>query len=237
MGRKKTAVWSTGDAKSASGREFRTAYTLTRNGGFPLSFEVLRTKASVNELEQLAGFFNARKGSFESFRYEDPTDNAVTSQPIGNTVQGVTRYQLVRSMGGFIEPVLAVKERPAVKVGGVALTYGRDYSVTDKGVLDSTRRKHRVARLHGRAVFISACDSHLTQWILKTFLGSPVGVKGELRGEVVKTATKELIDLLHGSDEFQMAVYTPSTLSGGQVLRHTSADMPVVWDGQTYRSA
>lgn len=134
-GRKKTAVWSTGTQKSASGRELRTAYYTYPQWRFSLSFEVLRTKASVNELEQLAGFFNARKGSFESFLYEDPTDNAVTDQLIGNTVQGVTRYQLVRSMGGFIEPVLAVKERPAVKVGGVALTYGRDYSVTDKGVL------------------------------------------------------------------------------------------------------
>lgn len=134
-GRKKTAVWSTGTQKSASGRELRTAYYTYPQWRFSLSFEVLRTKASVNELEQLAGFFNARKGSFESFLYEDPTDNAVADQPIGNTVQGVTRYQLVRSMGGFIEPVLAVKERPAVKVGGVALTYGRDYSVTDKGVL------------------------------------------------------------------------------------------------------
>ena len=134
-GRKKTAVWSTGTQKSASGREFRTAYYTYPQWRFSLSFEVLRTKASVNELEQLAGFFNARKGSFESFLYEDSTDNAVTDQAIGNTVQGVTRYQLVRSMGGFIEPVLAVKERPAVKVGGVALTYGRDYTVTDKGVL------------------------------------------------------------------------------------------------------
>ncbi|UWT14345.1 DUF2460 domain-containing protein [Neisseria gonorrhoeae] len=134
-GRKKTAVWSTGTQKSASGREFRTAYYTYPQWRFSLSFEVLRTKASVNELEKLAGFFNARKGSFESFLYEDPADNAVTDQPVGNTVQGVARYQLVRSMGGFIEPVSAVKERPAVKVGGTALAYGHDYTVTDKGVL------------------------------------------------------------------------------------------------------
>lgn len=134
-GRKKTAVWSTGTQKSASGREFRTAYYTYPQWRFSLSFEVLRTKASVNELEKLAGFFNARKGSFESFLYEDPADNAVTDQPVGNTVQGVARYQLVRSMCGFIEPVSAVKERPAVKVGGTALAYGRDYTVTDKGVL------------------------------------------------------------------------------------------------------
>ena len=35
----------------------------------------------------------------------------------------------------------------------------------------------------------------------------------------MKTATKELIDLLHGSDEFQMADLYTITLSGGQVLR------------------
>ena len=52
----------------------------------------------------------------------------------------------------------------------------------------------------------------------------------------MKTATKELIDLLHSSDEFQMADLYTITLSGGQVLRHTSADMPVVWDGQTYEA-
>ena len=52
----------------------------------------------------------------------------------------------------------------------------------------------------------------------------------------MKTATKELLDLLHGSDEFQMADLYTITLSGGQVLRHTSADMPVVWAGQTYEA-
>lgn len=67
--------------------------------------------------------------------FGDPTDNTVTDQLVGNTVTGVTRYQLVRSFGGFVEPVLAVKDRPAVKVGGRPLTYGRDYAVTDKGVL------------------------------------------------------------------------------------------------------
>ncbi|HFC0864650.1 TPA: DUF2163 domain-containing protein [Neisseria gonorrhoeae] len=50
----------------------------------------------------------------------------------------------------------------------------------------------------------------------------------------MKAATKELIDLLHGGDEFQMADLYTITLSGGRVLRHTGADMPVVWDGQAY---
>ena len=124
-GRKKTAVWSTNIQKSASGREIRRAYYTYPQWKFSLSFEVLRTKASINELEKLAGFFNERRGSFDSFLYEDPTDNKVTDQLIGNVVQGVTRYQLVRNYGGFTEPVLAVKGVPVVKVGGVALTQCR----------------------------------------------------------------------------------------------------------------
>lgn len=134
-GTKKTPVWSTNVQKSANGREVRTAYYTYPQWRFSLSFEVLRTKASVNELERLAGFFNARRGSFESFLYEDPSDNRVEDQLIGNTVQGVTRYQLVRTFGGFVEPVLAVKGNPVVKVGGVVQTKGADYAVTDKGVL------------------------------------------------------------------------------------------------------
>lgn len=134
-GRKRTAVWSTNIQKSASGREIRSAYYTYPQWKFSLSFEVLRTKASINELEKLAGFFNERRGSFDSFLYEDPTDNKVTDQLIGNVVQGVTRYQLVRNYGGFTEPVLAVKGTPTVKVGGVALTYGRDFAIDNNGVL------------------------------------------------------------------------------------------------------
>lgn len=52
----------------------------------------------------------------------------------------------------------------------------------------------------------------------------------------MKMATRELIDLLHGSDEFLMADLFRITLSNGQILRHTNADMPVVWDGQTYEA-
>ncbi|MDO4693663.1 MAG: DUF2163 domain-containing protein [Eikenella sp.] len=50
----------------------------------------------------------------------------------------------------------------------------------------------------------------------------------------MRQASQELIDLLHGSDEFEMADLFTFTLASGLVLRHTSADMPVRWDGQTF---
>ena len=82
-GVKKTPVWSTNTIKSANGREMRAAYYRYPLWRFTLSFEVLRTRSAVNELEQLAGFFNARRGSFESFLYEDPSDNSVSGQASG----------------------------------------------------------------------------------------------------------------------------------------------------------
>lgn len=50
----------------------------------------------------------------------------------------------------------------------------------------------------------------------------------------MKQANQELIDLLHGDDEFLMADLFTITLSSGRVLRHTNADMPVTWQGQTF---
>lgn len=132
-GVKKTPVWSTKIQKSASGRELRAAYYRYPLWKFSLSFEVLRTRASVNELEQLAGFFNARRGSFESFLYEDPTDNHVSGQLVGRAVQGQNRYQLVRAFGGFVEPVLAVKGNPEIKVDGRVMRSGADYVLGGNG--------------------------------------------------------------------------------------------------------
>ena len=131
----KTPIWSTQVQKSTSGRELRAGYYSYPLWKFSLSFEVLRNKRGLAELEKLAGFFNARRGSLESFLYEDPTDNTVTDQLIGMATNGQTQFQLLRSFGGFIEPVMAVKGNPVVKVNGVTKMNGTDYAVTDKGVV------------------------------------------------------------------------------------------------------
>lgn len=131
----KTPIWSTKIQKSVNGRELRASYYSYPVWKFSLSFEVLRNRGSLKELETLAGFFNARRGSFESFLYEDPTDNTVTDQLVGVAVNGQTKFQLLRNFGGFIEPVLAVKGNPVVKVNGVTKRNGVDFSVTDSGVV------------------------------------------------------------------------------------------------------
>jgi uncharacterized protein (TIGR02217 family) len=108
---KRTALWKTRVQESVSGKRTRTALWSYPRWQWELSFDVLRQGAlsgtTYAELAQLAGFFNARQGAFDSFLYQDPDDNRVTGQGIG-TGDGSTRaFQLVRSFGGFAEPVFA----------------------------------------------------------------------------------------------------------------------------------
>ncbi|MDO5686753.1 MAG: DUF2163 domain-containing protein [Neisseria sp.] len=52
----------------------------------------------------------------------------------------------------------------------------------------------------------------------------------------MKTATQELIDLLHGSETFYMADLITITLKTGESLRYTDADAPVYWQGKTFEA-
>lgn len=125
----KTPMWSTGIQKTASGRELRAAFYSYPLYKISLSYEVLRSNA-LAELQAMVGFFNARQGSFESFLYLDPEDNAVLSQPFGVGVAGQTQYQLVRAYGGYVEPVQAPQlavhggTDPVVMVNDVVQTAG-----------------------------------------------------------------------------------------------------------------
>lgn len=134
----KTPMWSTGIQKAASGRELRGAFYSFPRYKISLGYEVLRSGA-LAELQTMVGFFNARKGSFESFLYLDPEDNAVVNQQFGVGVSGQTQYQLVRAYGGNVEPVLAPQlvvhggADPVIMVNGVVQTSG--CTVTEFGVV------------------------------------------------------------------------------------------------------
>lgn len=134
----KTPTWSTRVQKSVNGRELRASFYSYPDWKISLSYEVLRS-GTLAELQTMIGFFNARKGSFDSFLYEDPEDFAVTDQSFGITASGVTQYQLLRSYGGFIEPVTAPKLSgpvvPAIYVGGALQTLGTHYTLSSKGVV------------------------------------------------------------------------------------------------------
>ena len=134
----KTPMWSTKIQRSANGRELRASYYSAPLYTIDLSFEVLRSGA-LAELQTMVGFFNARRGSFESFRYLDPEDNAVINQPFAIAQDGQTQYQLVRTYGGYVEPVLAPEllgsGAVSIFVGGALQTPGTHYTLSVGGLV------------------------------------------------------------------------------------------------------
>ena len=104
----RTPTFRTLTQTSASGLELRAAFWSRPRWQWSLSYDLLRADATA-DLQTLAGFFLARQGSCDSFLYTDPNDKAVTGQAIGTGDGTTTAFQLVRSFGGYLEPVTAVQ--------------------------------------------------------------------------------------------------------------------------------
>lgn len=123
--------------EAASGKEYRSSLTAAPKYHFRLKIDWLRE--SVNELQQLAAFFLARRGAFDSFLYVHPSDCTVTDQLMG-VGTGVTKvFQLVRGLGGsFVEPVCNLNQVAAIKVNGVALNPATDYTISAAGLVSFT---------------------------------------------------------------------------------------------------
>lgn len=104
---------------SPARREFRARDATLPLYRYTLKYEFLRAGAQA-ELQSLVGFFNSRGGAFDDFLFTDPVDNTVTDQSFGVGNGSTTVFQLVRSFGGYAEPISAVNAVVNVKVNGVA---------------------------------------------------------------------------------------------------------------------
>lgn len=130
-GVRKTPVWKTVTHESVSGMELRTALMTYPRWRIVLSFEFLRAGGGYAELQALAGFFNQRRGSWDSFLWLDPIDNAATATNFG-TGDGATKvFTLSRPFGGFLEPVQDFVSAPAVSVAGALKASPADYSIAN----------------------------------------------------------------------------------------------------------
>ncbi len=116
--------------RAASGREVRAALQSFPIWEWQLAYELLRDDV-VGDLRTLMGFFLRRQGAFDSFLFRDPSDNTVTDQPIGVGGNGATSFQLVRTLGGFVEPIFDLNGVPSVKVNGAAPVLGVDFTVAN----------------------------------------------------------------------------------------------------------
>lgn len=121
--------------RSISGKEIRGSFWSYPLWTFKVSFEVLRNDAT-NELKTLMGFFLQRQGSYDTFLFEDPDDKTVTGQTIGTGDGTTTLFQLIRTFGGFVEPVFNLNGTPSIYLNGVLQTSG--YSVGSTGIVTFT---------------------------------------------------------------------------------------------------
>jgi uncharacterized protein (TIGR02217 family) len=127
----RTPLWDTTVQTAASGKETRITRQVSPRWRWELAFNVLRSNASYNELQQLAGFFNARQGRFDTFLYQDADDYIVSGQTIGQGDGVSVSFPLLRSFGGFNEFILAPQTVTAVYINAVLQATG--WSVSSWG--------------------------------------------------------------------------------------------------------
>lgn len=99
----KTPMFNTNVMTSINGRELRASYQAIPKFEISMSFNFLRERNGRTELQQLEGFFVARRGSFDSFLFKMPDDNQFDCTFIGD---GSTKhFQLYKILGVVTTPL------------------------------------------------------------------------------------------------------------------------------------
>ena len=110
----------------------------TPRWSWELPFEFLRSAAwgdgTYSELETLTGFYLAQMMSGGAFGYTEPSDSVATAQGFGTGDGTTTQFQLVRSRGGFAEPVY-LPTITTLTVGGVTKVQGTDFTLGSTGIV------------------------------------------------------------------------------------------------------
>ncbi|MBB6251706.1 DUF2460 domain-containing protein [Nitrospirillum iridis] len=120
----KKPTWSTKIATAASGRETRMAFWSAPIWEFQLTYDFLRDTATANELKTLLGFYLQMQGAFTPFLFQDPDDYQATGQTIAVGNGASTNFTLVRTFGGYVEPVGGMVGAVTLYVNGVRQTSG-----------------------------------------------------------------------------------------------------------------
>ena len=109
----KKPKFSTLVASHVSGREVRAPQWQNPLWEFEATFDALASDSvsypglGAQSLQTLMGLFLQCQGQFATFTYMDPTDYLVAGQGFGTGDGATTAFQLSRSLGGFLEPILA----------------------------------------------------------------------------------------------------------------------------------
>ena len=112
-------------ASHASGGEVRCAMWQAPLWEFELTYDALAGDAvnypgaGTNSLQALMGFYLLAGGQQSNFLYIDPDFNTLFGQAIGVGDGATTKFQLMRTVGGFVEPVSWSTGVGAVYLNGV----------------------------------------------------------------------------------------------------------------------
>jgi hypothetical protein len=125
--RHKKPGFSTRVASHASGREVRLALMEYPLYEFEAVYNGLASNSTAafaglgsSSLQSLMGFFLQLQGQFGTFLYTDPDDNTVSAQAFATGNGSTTTFTMMRSLGGFLEPVSWVVSVANVYLNGVA---------------------------------------------------------------------------------------------------------------------
>ncbi len=98
---------------------------------YEVSISPVRAYGSFDERQTLMGLYNTCGGAAQPFLYDDPTDDTATNQQFGTGDGTTTSFQLLRTLGGFTEPVFA----PTISDVYVAGTATSAYTLGANGLL------------------------------------------------------------------------------------------------------
>jgi uncharacterized protein (TIGR02217 family) len=172
--------------QAVSGRESRAAFMQYPTWEFTLAYDFIRDNPTDAELSNLLGFFLARNGSFDSFLFDCPEDNAVTAANFGTGDGTQVAFQLQRTVGGFIEPIHNPKASPQIYKAGVLQTAVTHYALSSTGLVTFAAPPANGAALTWTGGFYYRCrfSSDVTEFnqVMKNlyelnsiqFVGSPV---------------------------------------------------------------
>ena len=130
--------WSTVKQEALSGKRTRYPLYTYPTYSYQVSFDFLRSDSINLELQSLMGFIAELQGPYALFGYTDTYDNSVAVQSFGAGDGATTAFQLVRTFGGFTEPVFLLNGAPSIFVNGVLKTITTDYTVSAYGVITFT---------------------------------------------------------------------------------------------------
>jgi uncharacterized protein (TIGR02217 family) len=140
---KRHPEWRTQIHEATSGKEFRLAYWTYPRWHYEISYNYLKDNPddlyeqnTDTDLRTLEGFFLQMQGSLNPFLFFDPSDNTVQGQIIGTGNATQTQFQMVRTFGGFIEPIQAPFGNPAINVYlNGTLQAATSYSIGSTGII------------------------------------------------------------------------------------------------------